>query len=1500
MKSRVNIKFVIILGAVIVGLAGGMLLFANFFLRKSSAELEQMANVYLAEGNYVRGYDNLTKARHKSPNDADLAIRTAEVGLQAPVSTARAAQQRLSEINGFYAQASKVEPRNQSILDQYLGSMLRLHEELGFSSRGVLEQAQAKLANDPDNLTARKYRGIARTALMAADTAEADRLEASGDLQAYLAEHPGDPVALRYLQRWRLREAEILATQNRDPERVTQLRNDAVKAARDAVEAEPKSPERLIDLAVALQSTRSGDAAELADIANRAEAAMLANLEADTTLLQTVYLLLATDRTPGSPSKEFPRTPTSGQLRAVVLLEKAAEAFPSDLRFAQTAAVFRRDLGDAAGALRGFDQVRRDDQPQPTITYIRNDNIRSRASFEAADLYLLQADQATGKERDSTIQQADAIYEEQRVVTADDGLTNLLGGKIARLRGDEQLAQKLLTRAADQLGDQSAVALYLSAEIYNNQGEWGTARAQLERLMRVQPAHVPGRVLLTQVLLKAKQPDQAAAVLDPLVRALPDNAQVIMLQAAVELARDKTDTAIAMLRRLDLFTNERALATLVQAYLQTDRRDQALAELQEMQKKDPGNLAVVQILGRLTESPEVRNDIMNQAEAAGANQTAIDLVREMLDPDNPMDASAIAEKRIDAETDPAVKALLQATYHRQRGEADAYREALGRADKIEPVDEDKRDAYRRALIDMQFNDALAAKDLDAARTLARRAGEAEMDGAGGAFYVGRVEATGGNVDAAIGHLRGGLQQRPVYSEGHRMLGALLMERGDSEAAREQFQLAVDQKPDNVGALVGLGVLAERANDRAEALRRFRDAMSVSNAPAVWQQYLMREQAYGDPQRALDARKKLAKANPGDVDNRRDLAVLLARTGKRDEAIEVLNNLVQEHGASRDMAGTRADVELAAGDPAAASGVIRDYVASRGDAAEWPDLLMLGRAERASGNGEAAVAAYQRAIAADDSPDMQATREFAAVLVTTNNYEPALEHLRRLHTNLPNDTGITLDLAELLLRLRQIQEVNPVLASTTFTDPDDQTRAEVIRALALRQDKQDEKAQAVLEGAVATHPTPAALLQLASLRVDRGNQLEQAQADLNQALEMDPGDNAARQLLAEVLRRRGDLRNAEAQLERLVREQPGNAAARLQLVDLYERRNNTVAAAATLRDAAERMPQVPLWPDRLAGLLEKQGRHRDAAPLRQRVLELAPSVETLRAAAYTLISADRGRDALNLLNAQASLVEGSTILQAMRARALLASGARDAAIQAYNDAVAGADSFAGVQVASDLLGEAVGPGETLPLLLATQPRQPAWREIAAARFEISTGNPAAAVDRLRPLQEAVKVDPATYGVYRQTLALALQQSKQFAEARAVYESLIADTQQNMVTLNNLAYLLSEDLGQHAEAMPLAEQAAQLAPRDELVLDTLGWIQHRAGQNQKALETLKRSVEQRAVSVNTYHLGVVYDDAGQPDLAREMLTQAVRLAETEGDADLLAQAQQRLAKLSATRE
>jgi tetratricopeptide (TPR) repeat protein len=74
--------------------------------------------------------------------------------------------------------------------------------------------------------------------------------------------------------------------------------------------------------------------------------------------------------------------------------------------------------------------------------------------------------------------------------------------------------------------------------------------------------------------------------------------------------------------------------------------------------------------------------------------------------------------------------------------------------------------------------------------------------------------------------------------------------------------------------------------------------------------------------------------------------------------------------------------------------------------------------------------------------------------------------------------------------------------------------------------------------------------------------------------------------------------------------------------------------------------------------------------------------------------------------------------------------------------------------------------------------------------------------------------------------------------------------NRIALNNLAYLLAKE--DPDAALSYAKKAAELAPDDPAVLDTVGWVYYRKGFYRQALSNLQNAVVKGDTPLRRYHM------------------------------------------------
>ena len=88
------------------------------------------------------------------------------------------------------------------------------------------------------------------------------------------------------------------------------------------------------------------------------------------------------------------------------------------------------------------------------------------------------------------------------------------------------------------------------------------------------------------------------------------------------------------------------------------------------------------------------------------------------------------------------------------------------------------------------------------------------------------------------------------------------------------------------------------------------------------------------------------------------------------------------------------------------------------------------------------------------------------------------------------------------------------------------------------------------------------------------------------------------------------------------------------------------------------------------------------------------------------------------------------------------------------------------------------------------------------------------------------------------------------------------------LNALGYTLADQTTRYGEALMYIERALALKPDSAAILDSMGWVQYRLGNNLEALRYLRRALELQPDAEIAAHLGEVLWVTGDREEARKV--------------------------------
>jgi tetratricopeptide (TPR) repeat protein len=526
-------------------------------------------------------------------------------------------------------------------------------------------------------------------------------------------------------------------------------------------------------------------------------------------------------------------------------------------------------------------------------------------------------------------------------------------------------------------------------------------------------------------------------------------------------------------------------------------------------------------------------------------------------------------------------------------------------------------------------------------------------------------------------------------------------------------------------------------------------------------------------------------------------------------------------------------------------------------------------------------------------------------------------------------GVLLRLAECYLKLERYEDASAVLERTVADGGQDFFTAMLSAGIADGHEIQlnqlgrlgeaaqkDAEASAALDeaerlrpGSPLPHVRRAQRLVREYRRTRKMTLLDDARLHLVRAEEAAAGDESISRVRVEIYSLKGDVRGAVGELNRLLERNPGNVAARRMLVQIYAESGDQDLAMASIDEAITRNPTIALWHEAKGDLLVLMSRDvvaRDpdavnlllsrAIPEFRKAYELQPNGARLAKYAETALAGDAPAyvDVAEMVSAREELVEDRPLLRSAYARALSGVGRRDEAIEqmrvAYGEhrklletgrVVSRAGLVSWLRGLQAVMSDR-GPAEYEQFVTElANGRLDSLEQLWAARVWVTIG-PEGLSRAIELVHMALTQCPADDTALRALLELDLGQFEVVAEnipaAVEAFERALEIEPDNVLALNNVAYLYAENLNDPDRALPYAERAmAAVSYEEGTVLDTLGWTYYRVGRYDEAEEYLRRSTKARPTPDNHLHLARVLFETTK-DLDRQAAAERLRTTRT----------------------
>jgi putative PEP-CTERM system TPR-repeat lipoprotein len=367
----------------------------------------------------------------------------------------------------------------------------------------------------------------------------------------------------------------------------------------------------------------------------------------------------------------------------------------------------------------------------------------------------------------------------------------------------------------------------------------------------------------------------------------------------------------------------------------------------------------------------------------------------------------------------------------------------------------------------------------------------------------------------------------------------------------------------------------------------------------------------------------------------------------------------------------------------------------------------------------------------------------------------------------------------------------------------------------------------------------------------------------------PDDVAALMGLAELAAAQGDRHEAADRLKQAIAAAPRNPAPGQQLVRLYASDRDWDDALKAVQTLEATFPANPTVVDLAASLRAEMGDLAGAAAEFRALTQRLPNADSVwwRYAGYQDRAGDKEGARTSLQRALEIAPTNATYLEDLVKLDYTTKGT-DAALATARSFASKQPAFSDVMVAQ-VLAYAKRLPEAIDVLTQAQKQHPAT--IITVRLALLTYAEGKHDEARQMLQSWVK-DHDNDVAARVGLADLLMVDHNYDGAQTVYEAVRQRAPDNVVALNNLAWLYARK--HDPKAPELARQAYRLAPSPQ-TSDTLGWALVSDGDAKTALPYLQRAgtalPKDAAIQ---YHLAVALKDTGENGQARELLQQVLK--------------------------
>jgi len=1019
----------------------------------------------------------------------------------------------------------------------------------------------------------------------------------------------------------------------------------------------------------------------------------------------------------------------------------------------------------------------------------------------------------------------------------DPGVTAFLRGLLADARHDNQEAIRRWQRAIE-LGQKTPTVRLMLARALEQAGDLLSAQQQLRNLVAEHPNHFQANLALARLLARSGDWMEALDVSRKAKQLAPDNldAAVIHLQSAVQLQTVGVQPAgsvsledlEAQVAQLAQRTGESVDVLLLQVTLAIQRDQYSRAEtlLNDVKTRFPNeprvDLARVQ-LAMAREQTDQAAQLLQDAAARYPDDPAVLrlLAVYRAEEEDRAGCEQVLKAAVDRLESPAARrqmGLLLAHYYRTWGQEDKACAFLQDLARTLPADV----AVRRRLLRCQpilADPAKAQGIIDEIKAIEGDAGwQWRYEQA--RFWYASPGFRDREADI-VSLLNENLRRNVEDQESRSLLAAVYDRLGKLQSAISLYREVLSDSGATADMSVPAIAALYRAGEYDEGQRLLTQALRKKpDDPTLLRLQLDAAIRRGDTDTAVALLESMLEKNPDDGGAGLSLALLEIQQENYGRAAELLDALDAQDTNAFLLSHARIQLAVGQGRLEDAMGLCDHLVTTVGNASAY---LLRARTRAGLGQIEQAEADFKKAA------DLE-----------------------------PGNVDVYVALADFYRSRGLLEQAIATAEQARTAQPDSVRPAKLWLALALESS-------------------------------DRAP-IDKAEQEIGTLLAKFPNDNDLKLLHAKLLLRKGTqpaIAQAMETLQRIVSEAPTLADAWVTLAQMQLQYGQAGRALDTVLRGLSYQPTS-------RGLVTAKARIEAARSpalaiptLKDWLARNPKDTEAALQLADLYLAADRADEVMPLLEPHANRPMNVALQRRCRtamAFALYKSGQKARARDLFKS-LQEADPADPAPVAAQMrLLREEGDWQQLEALARNwcrvHPRKPdVVIGIAGTLSESSDAQARALAERL--LQEVLQTQPDS-AQSLQVLGMLLQQTGRSEQAVQCYRKALAAQPDDVISMNNLAWILADEQGKLQEALQLADRGLRVAPDYADMLDTRGVIRHRLGQYAAAAEDFRRAISlypegSPALAGVYFHLGQVLSELDRKTEAVQHLERALSLAE-----------------------